>query len=98
MIGGCIVGGTEPTTVLVRAHGPSLSASGFNSVLANPVLELHDLNGNVTVNDDWRSTQALEIESSLPPSNDLESALSITLVAGAYTAIVRGSDDTTGVA
>ncbi len=98
MIGGFIIGGTEPTTVLVRALGPSLSASGVSGVLANPVLELHDLNGNVTLNDDWRSTQALEIENSLPPSNDLESALSITLVPGAYTAIVRGSDDSTGVA
>ncbi len=56
MIGGFIVRGTEPTPVLVRALEPSLSASGVNSVLANPVLELHDLNGNVTVNDDWRST------------------------------------------
>ncbi|MEO5719483.1 MAG: hypothetical protein ABIR29_13060 [Chthoniobacterales bacterium] len=98
MIGGFIIGGTEPTTVLVRALGPSLSASGVTGVLANPVLELHDLNGNVTLNDDWRSTQALEIENSLPPSNDAESALSITLVPGAYTAIVRGSEDSTGVA
>ncbi len=98
MIGGFIVGGTEPTTVLIRALGPSLAASGVTGVLENPILELHDSNGNTTVNDDWRSSQALEIENSLPPSNDAESALSITLVPGAYTAIVRGNADTTGVA
>jgi hypothetical protein len=98
MIGGFIVGGIEPTTVLVRALGPSLTAAGVTGALANPVLELHDSNGNITLNDDWRSTQALEIENSIPPSDDAESALSITLVPGAYTAIVRGKDDTAGVA
>ncbi|MEO8045289.1 MAG: hypothetical protein ABI674_10325 [Spartobacteria bacterium] len=34
----------------------------------------------------------------LPPSADAESVLSITLMPSAYTAIVRGNGDTTGVA
>lgn len=52
----------------------------------------------MTVNDDWRSTQALEIGNSVTPSNDAESVLSITLVPGAYTAIVRGIEVATSVA
>ena len=66
--------------------------------LQDPVLELHDFNGNSITNDDWRSDQALDIiNTTIPPTNDAESALSITLVPGAYTAIVRGKDDGTGV-
>jgi hypothetical protein len=32
------------------------------------------------------------------PAKDAESTMSLTLVPGAYTAIVRGKNDTTGVA
>ncbi len=99
MIGGFIIGGTEPTTVLVRALGPTLSDFGVAGVLADPVLELHDSNGNILTNDDWRSTQALEISAlGLAPSKDTESAISATLVPGAYTAIVSGKDGSAGVA
>jgi hypothetical protein len=52
-------------------------------------------------NDNWRSDQEKEIAATgIPPTNDLESALIETLSAdgAAYTAIVRGVIDTTGVA
>ena len=49
-------------------------------------------------NDNWRSDQEAEIvATNMPPSNDLESAIVLTLTSGAYTAIVRGKEDTTGV-
>jgi hypothetical protein len=99
MIGGFIVGGTEPANVLVRALGPSLADAGVGGSLQDPVLELHDANGNSITNDDWRSDQALEIiASTVPPPNDTEPALAAALVPGNYTAIVRGKDDTSGVA
>jgi hypothetical protein len=99
MIGGFIVGGTEPASVLVRALGPSLADSGVADVLTDPVLELHDANGNSLTNDNWRSDQALEIiNTTIPPANDAEAAMSATLAPGGYTAIVRGKDGTTGVA
>jgi hypothetical protein len=99
MIGGFIVGGTEPAKVLVRALGPSLADFGVSGVLADPLLELHDANGNSITNDDWRSDQAPEISGSgLAPAKDVESTISATLVPGAYTAIVRGKDGSTGVA
>lgn len=71
------------------------------NALANPLLELHDAQGNLTdSNDDWaNSTGKQTIESNgLAPSDSHESALSETLSAGNYTAIVRGVDDATGVA
>jgi hypothetical protein len=99
MIGGFIIGGTEPTHVLVRALGPSLGSSAVTGVLQDPVLELHDENGNSILNDNWRDTQALEIEATtIPPPNDLEAAIDTTLVPGNYTAVVSGNGDGTGVA
>lgn len=65
-------------------------------------MELRDANGTVIrANDNWRSDQEAEIiATSIPPTNDFESALIETLPANgaAYTAIVRGVSGTTGVA
>ena len=97
MIGGLIVLGANPQDVIIRAIGPSLPLAGK---LANPTLELYDSNGaTLATNDDWRSDQEAEIvASNLAPSDDLESALVRTLAPAAYTAIVRGAADTTGIA
>jgi hypothetical protein len=98
MIGGFIVGGAEPARILVRAIGPSLTDAGVQGALADPVLELHDANGNSFNNDNWRESQESEIiASTIPPSNDREPAILATLVPGSYTAIVSGKDDTTGI-
>jgi len=97
LIGGLIVLGQNPLRVIVRAIGPSLSVSG---ALEDPTLELHDGNGaTLASNDNWRSDQEAEIiATTIPPSNDLESAIVRNLAPGNYTAIVRGVNGTTGVA
>jgi hypothetical protein len=98
LIGGFIITGTQPKKVIVRAIGPSLPLSG---VLADPVLELRDSGGAlIASNDNWRSTQQAEIiATTIPPTNDLESAIVATLPANnsRYTAIVRGVNDVTGI-
>jgi hypothetical protein len=97
MIGGYIVGRGDPTKVIVRALGPSLAAFGVIHPLPNPVLAIYDSDGTlVASNDDWSSTQAQEIQATIPPTNDLESAIVVTLVAGAYTATVRDATHATG--
>ena len=100
MIGGFIIGGTAPTKVLVRAIGPSLVSAGVSGVLADPVLELHDRSGSLIFsNDNWRDDQEQQIiDTTIPPTDDRESAIVATLPPGAYTAIVRGANDATGVA
>ena len=100
MIGGFIIGGANNTRVLVRAIGPSLAAQGILGPLANPMLELHDEYGRIlSTNDDWRSSQENEIiATGIPPTNDKEAAIVMTLYSGSYTAIVRGQDNSTGVA
>lgn len=103
MIGGIIVGvGTNAENVIIRALGPSLSAQGVTNFLADPVLQLIDSNGTLLrSNDNWRdnaSQQAGIQASDLAPTNDLESAIIASLAPGAYTAIVSGRENTSGVA
>jgi len=99
-IGGFIVTGTVPKQVIVRGIGPTLANSGITDALADPVLELHGPGGFATVtNDNWRDTQEQQLQASgLSPSNNLESAIWATLNPGAYTAILRGTNGTTGIA
>jgi len=97
-----IVTGNDPKKVLLRGIGPSVSSGGVPvpGRLEDPVLELHDGNGTLlTSNDNWKdSPQRSEIEGSgLAPSDDKESAILRTLNPGAYTAILRGKDDSSGI-
>lgn len=103
MIGGFIVGsaGGAGADIVVRALGPSLSASGISDPLLNPTLELRDVNGVlIKSNDDWQSSNDyVAVRSSgLAPTNQYESAVIANVAAGNYTAIVRGKDNTVGTA
>src|SRR4029077_15187877 len=111
MIGGFIVQGTEPKRVIIRAIGPELGAPPYNvpNALANPTLELHDGTGDlIASNNNWRDTiiggiittdQRADIRNSgHAPGNPFESAIIADLPAGSCTAIVRGVNNTTGVA
>ncbi|HWM23814.1 MAG TPA: choice-of-anchor Q domain-containing protein [Chthoniobacterales bacterium] len=97
MIGGIIVLGQDELPVIVRAIGPSLPVPG---ALGDPTLELRDGNAAlIAFNDNWRSDQEEDIiASTIPPTNDLESTIVQILAPGLYTAIVRGVNNTTGVA
>jgi hypothetical protein len=99
MIGGFIIGGAQPTRVLVRALGPSLASQGVKGPLPDPVLELHNGRGTlIATNDDWQSTQQSEIVATgIPPHNPHEASVLATLPPGNYTAIVRGKNNSTGV-
>ncbi len=99
MIGGFIVGGDNSTTVLVRALGPSLGALGIDDPLQDPTLELHDADGvEVASDDNWRDTQEQEIiDTTIAPTDDREAAILADLTPAAYTAILRGKNNTTGV-
>jgi hypothetical protein len=100
LIGGFIITGSTPKKVILRAIGPSLAGAGLTGVLQDPVLELHNTTGALLLmNDNWRDTQEAEIEATdIPPTDDRESAIVATLTPGAYTAVVRGKDNATGIA
>ena len=109
MIGGFIVQGGGPKRVIIRAIGPELTQYGIPNPLANPILELHDVTGAlIGTNDDWQTTiiggiiggnQVTDIQNSgHAPTAASESAIIANLQPGNYTAIVRGVNNTTGVA
>ncbi len=99
LIAGFVIRGTVNKSVLLRALGPSLAAAGVSGTLANPSLTLVNDRGQiVNTNDDWRTAQAAAITATgFAPTNDRESALLATLAPGAYTVIVSGVGDTSGV-
>jgi uncharacterized delta-60 repeat protein len=100
LICGAILGGTHPTEVLVRALGPSLTASGVTGALQDPTLTLHNSNGFlVGSNEDWKDYDEANIRSTeAAPTDDREAAILSVLQPGNYTAVVRGENDTTGIA
>jgi sugar lactone lactonase YvrE len=98
--GGFIVLGAGTKTLLIRGLGPSLAAAGIGGTLADPILELHSSGDNAIIaeNDNWKNNQQAAIQATgIPPTNDAEAAIVVTLSAGAYTVIERGKADTTGV-
>jgi phospholipase/lecithinase/hemolysin len=100
LIGGIIVGSGESPIVVLRALGPTLSAAGVTQPLLDPTLELFDQNGaSLDFNDNWKDGQPQAvIATELAPSNDPESVIVAFAPPGNYTAVVRGKNNTTGVA
>src|SRR5262249_54969651 len=107
LITGFIVAGPDGSTkrVIVRGIGPS---TGVPGALADPTLELHDATGTlIASNDNWQTTiiggiitadQVADIQAStVAPTDPAESALIGVLSPAAYTAQVRGANDTTGI-
>ena len=99
-IGGFIVTGTASKRLLLRGIGPSLTGLGIPNALADPLLELHGPGAFGTItNNNWRQTQEAEIQATgIAPTDDLEAAILATLAPGAYTAIIKGNGNTSGVA
>ncbi|MEI2772664.1 MAG: hypothetical protein V9G98_18660 [Candidatus Competibacter sp.] len=98
MIGGFIISGTAKK-VLITAKGPALADAGVPSVLADPNLTLYDSSGQAILgNDNWgTAANAAEVQAhSARPRYAQEAAILTTLNPGAYTAIVRGTNSTTG--
>jgi hypothetical protein len=100
LIAGFQITGSSSKQLVVRALGPSLAQFGLTNVLADTTLELHDGTGAIiATNDDWQdAANANSIPSALRPANRLESALLVTLGRGAYTAVLRGYNNGTGIA
>lgn len=110
-IGGFVVTGNSPKTVLVRAVGPTLATQGLgaNEVLADPMVDVHDvLHGNVVIatNDNWGdNADAAQIVTTgarvgatpLAGSDTTSSALLLTLQKGVYSFVVHGKNNGAGI-
>ena len=92
VIGGFIVQGSQPVTVVLRGIGYSLPAVGITNALEDPVIELRSGNNDLIatsddwIDDSWASTVA---SYHLDPSNSRESAIITTLNPGNYTVLLR---------
>ena len=89
--------------ILTRAVGPSLELNHqpIPGRLLNPTLELHASNGALIFsNDDWTaSVQKADIQASgLAPSDGREPAIVASLLPGNYTTVIRGKNNSTGIA
>lgn len=103
MIGGVIVGGHGERRVTFRARGPSIAdadASLAARVLMDPWVQVFDSDGNlIAEGDNWMDHSSVGlIPAQLRPTNPAESAFTLDLAPGGYTAIVRGNGGTAGVA
>ena len=102
LIGSFIITGTEPKKVLLRGIGPSLTAVGVT--LFDPTMELHQGSATLATNDNWKindqtqQSQEADIRATtIPPTNDMESAIVMTLNPGTYTTILAGKNGGAGV-
>ncbi len=100
LIAGFIVGAGDQPIVALRAVGPSLTSQGIAGALQDPTLELYNKNGALlTSNDNWKDTQDSAIAAcGIAPADNREPAIVKSLAPGRYTAIVRGKNNSTGVA
>lgn len=97
--------GAATTEVILRAIGPSLAVRGVPVAgrLNDPSITLHDENGTqIAFNDNWMDNPAPQRtriqDVGLAPENARESALDVNLPEGDYTAIVRGVNNSMGIA
>jgi Immunoglobulin domain len=107
LIPGFVIGGTGTETLLVRGDGPALTQFGVAGVLAQPVLGIFDATGKMlATNTGWGTApnpaQLASLAAAVPTfalsQGSADSAILVTLPAGAYTVQVSGLNNTTGVA
>ncbi|HWA08287.1 MAG TPA: hypothetical protein VG838_02355 [Opitutaceae bacterium] len=99
LIAGLIVSGTTPKQIVLRGVGPSLGQYGIQQPLADPKIQLYSGSTVIGENDNWQSdSRANDLKAlGLSPTNANEAALLVTLNPGAYTVILSGVNNTTGV-
>jgi hypothetical protein len=99
MIAGFIIR-DQPARVVIRALGSSLTGQGVGGALADPNLQIYSGQTKIAENEDWaKGDLAAQLKATgLAPADARETGLVLTLQPGAYTAIVRGAGESTGIA
>jgi hypothetical protein len=101
---GFVIGGNGTDTLLIRGIGPGLTQYGVGGVIATPMITLYNSAGDpIGTNTGWGGGSVLtaafaQVGAFALPANSADSAMLVTLPAGAYTVEVVGSDGGSGVA
>ncbi|HRE80568.1 MAG TPA: immunoglobulin domain-containing protein, partial [Opitutaceae bacterium] len=106
LIGGFIIHAAQPQNLLVRAVGPKLLDFGVAHPIQNPRISLYRGEVVLQENDDW-STDSIQADRIIQtgdavgafrlPREGKDAALLTQLESGAYTVVVQGSDQGSGV-
>ncbi|MDA7916626.1 glycoside hydrolase [bacterium] len=107
LIGGFVITGESPRRCLIRAAGESLADFGITSPLIDPRLQIFPSGSTqaIAYNDDWKTgpsstniaNEGGRVGAFYFRDNSRDAALIVTLDPGAYTAVVSGVDETTGI-
>ncbi len=107
LIAGFVIAGNKPSTVVIRGVGPALTPFGVAGVLNDPQITVYSGQTWIASNDNWEtgtstagqlSAAFTQVGAFALPAASKDAALLVTLQPGAYTVIVSGVGETTGVA
>jgi hypothetical protein len=104
LIGGFVVTGNSPKTLLIRGIGPALTSFGIAGALADPALTIYQDGKAIATNEGWANsaaitTAAIQTGAFTLPSGSKDAAVVITLNPGAYTAQIKSAKNaSSGVA
>ena len=104
LIPGFTIAGPGTVRLLLRAVGPTLAGFGVDGALSDPQLALYNAATAVAENGDWGAganaaeiaSAAMQVGAFALPAGSRDSALLLSLAAGAYTATVSGMGGATG--
>jgi hypothetical protein len=104
LIGGFVVSGNSPKTLLIRGIGPALAGFGIAGALTDPSLTIYQDGKAIATNQGWANSAAIasaEIRTGAftLPSGSKDAAVLLTLNPGAYTAQIQSATNaSSGVA
>ena len=104
LIGGFVVRGNSPKTLLIRGIGPALTNFGIAGALADPALTIYQDSKAISTNEGWANraaitTAAIQTGAFMLPAGSKDAAVVITLNPGAYTAQIKSAKNaSSGVA
>ena len=104
LIGGFVLSGTAPKTMLLRAAGPALRAFGVRDALPAASLALYSGSTLMASNINWSAqpnatavaTAAAQVSAFAFTPGSADAALLVTLAPGSYTAIMSGAGGVIG--
>ncbi|MEM1411272.1 MAG: hypothetical protein AAGH19_02860, partial [Pseudomonadota bacterium] len=96
-VGGFIIEGNEPRTVLIRARGQSVPITGAQ-LMDDPRFDLFSGQSVIASNDNWQDDpNSGAIPANWVPTDPASAALVITLPPGPYTVVVSAASGASGI-